>query len=404
MNSMRKTRKKYAFISYNHHDVLWAIRLKAKMIWFKLPSYIENEFKNSKYLEPVFRDRDYFTSGNLTEMIKRQLDNSRYLIVICSPHSAKSDWVNQEVYYFLNEKVRDEAEADPSKFIVPYVLLDEPYDIAECYPPALIEFIQKRKLNNKLLAIPKIDNEDKLTESWFARLFPKSFKTEKSFARVIAKVLGIVDEFDDIWNLHQRMLKRRWKIRGIIATLVLCVGSYLLYPLSITINISDERHCLPMPNDAVLSVNEIGYPLSALDTIVIIKDLPWYFLFKEFPIHFQATYYDSKDTTLTTSISHNSSHTISVKRDSTFGIYAGYVKTMDGKSVSGATVTISRDKRHIGRKSITNQNGYFYISFPTQEQRESMYCSVYIDGKVCYERQDEVPCDSLILPIRNHFP
>ena len=64
---MRKTRKKYAFISYNHHDVLWAIRLKAKMIWFKLPTYIENEFKNSKYLEPVFRDRDYFTSGNLQE-------------------------------------------------------------------------------------------------------------------------------------------------------------------------------------------------------------------------------------------------------------------------------------------------------------------------------------------------
>lgn len=237
---MIKTKKKYAFISYNHNDVLWAIRLKTKMIWFKLPSHLTNEFKKSRYLEPVFRDRDYFTSGELNEMIKRQLDNSRYLVVVCSPNSAKSKWVNNEVDYFLNEKVRSDKEADPANFIVPYVLLDEPFDTKKCYPPALLEFIKKRKQSDPefdLLYIPHIDQEAKSEDSLFEKIFPISLKTEKGFAKVIAKVLGINDEFDEIWNLHLRLLKRRWKIRGLVATIVICIFAFLLWPIQLSVKI-----------------------------------------------------------------------------------------------------------------------------------------------------------------------
>lgn len=397
---MQAIKRKYAFISYNHHDVLWAIRLKAKMIWFKLPSYIKNEFKKSKYLEPIFRDRDYFTSGKLPDMIKRQLDNSRYLIVICSPHSKKSSWVDQEVDYFLNKKIRTEEESDPADYIIPYVLLDEPYDIVNCYPPSLLEFVDRRKIKDKHLSIPKIDGEDALNESLFARLFPKSFKTEKSFARVIACVLGIKDEFDDIWNLHLRMLKRRWKIRMAIAVLIIGAVSFLLYPVRITFSLQEEEHMLPKPDDAVLFINNVAYHIPSMDSTVTVNDIPWYFMFREMPIRFQATYYNTQDTTITSLLLHNSSHVIKVRRDSTYGIFSGVVKTMDGEIVRGAIVQIAPSKEEKGRICTTDSLGRFFIYFPISEQRASMYCSVKIEGKVCYQRSDEVPYDSLILPVR----
>ena len=344
------------------------------MIWFKLPSYIKNEFKKSKYLEPIFRDRDYLTSGKLPDMIKRQLDNSRYLIVICSPHSKKSSWVNQEVDYFLNKKIRTAEESDPADYIIPYVLLDEPYDIEDCYPPSLLEFVDRRKIRDEHLSIPKIDGEDARNESWFARLFPKSFKTEKSFARVIACVLGIKDEFDDIWNLHRRMLKRRWKIRGSVIALILLIVGFLLWPLEMSVKISDERHSLPILDDAMLYVNGIGYQLASLDTFVVVQDLPWYFLFKDIPIHVQATFYQPADTlyrnTLKCFFSHHRKIALKVKRDLTFAIYEGKVIDPERKPIEGAIIEIE------DKTCFSDENGCFRIEFPVQKQTISKIIKV----------------------------
>ena len=48
-------------------------------------------------LVPVFRDREELpTSSSLGDMIGQALADSRYLVVICSPRSAKSQWVSAE--------------------------------------------------------------------------------------------------------------------------------------------------------------------------------------------------------------------------------------------------------------------------------------------------------------------
>ena len=50
---------------------------------------------------PVFRDREELpTAVDLGEIINGSLAQSRYLIVICSPASARSQWVNQEIIQF----------------------------------------------------------------------------------------------------------------------------------------------------------------------------------------------------------------------------------------------------------------------------------------------------------------
>src|SRR5205085_8673258 len=52
-----------------------------------------------KRFHPLFRDRDELpATDDLREGIKTALRESRYLIVICSPHSAGAPWVNEEIF------------------------------------------------------------------------------------------------------------------------------------------------------------------------------------------------------------------------------------------------------------------------------------------------------------------
>jgi hypothetical protein len=92
----------YAFISYKHEDVKWAKWLQNKLISYKLPSFIRKETPRlPKRINPVFRDMTNFDADTLSENIKYGLEKSRYLIVLCSPRSAKSKYVGDEIAEFV---------------------------------------------------------------------------------------------------------------------------------------------------------------------------------------------------------------------------------------------------------------------------------------------------------------
>lgn len=56
----------------------------------------------------VFRDKtDLAASPSLWEKITDALDTSRYLVVVLSPNSAESEWVNKEVDYWLAHRGRN---------------------------------------------------------------------------------------------------------------------------------------------------------------------------------------------------------------------------------------------------------------------------------------------------------
>ena len=82
--------KIFAFISYNHKDVKWAKWLRRKLEWYRLPAEIHNEIEDSRYIRPVFRDRDELDSGLLKEELRTRLEHSKFLIVICSPRATQS--------------------------------------------------------------------------------------------------------------------------------------------------------------------------------------------------------------------------------------------------------------------------------------------------------------------------
>jgi hypothetical protein len=95
----------WVFISYSHTDGKWGKWLHQSLENFRVPrSLVGKPGRDGalpKRIFPVFRDREELpTAANLSSNIDDALESSRYLVVICSPHAAASQWVNEEVRAF----------------------------------------------------------------------------------------------------------------------------------------------------------------------------------------------------------------------------------------------------------------------------------------------------------------
>jgi tetratricopeptide (TPR) repeat protein len=94
-----------AFISYSHRDKVVATRLHRAVESYRIPAKLVGTTtavgKVPRRLAPVFRDRDELpASADLGGELSAALKRSMFLIVICSPASAKSHWVDQEILQF----------------------------------------------------------------------------------------------------------------------------------------------------------------------------------------------------------------------------------------------------------------------------------------------------------------
>jgi len=150
----------YAFISYSRKNSSAASYLHKGFERFKVPvQKVEATYlpPDKKYMRPIFRDkRDLEVSDqNFTGDIKNAIENSRYLVVLCSPQSAASKWVNDEVEYFL------ENHDNNFSLVVPIILSGTPGagDETECLPPAL----RKEEITSRNLprAIPDEGENEK---------------------------------------------------------------------------------------------------------------------------------------------------------------------------------------------------------------------------------------------------
>lgn len=133
----------YAFISYNHKDAKWARQLQRQLEHYRLPSALCREQPDlPKRITPVFLDSsDLVARSSLLESLRAKLDASNYLIVLCSPNSAASPWVNDEVEYFISTGRKDQ--------IIPLIIDGEPHaaePARECYPPALANLSSHEEL------------------------------------------------------------------------------------------------------------------------------------------------------------------------------------------------------------------------------------------------------------------
>jgi hypothetical protein len=123
-----------AFISYSHQDEVWASWLHRALESYKIPKHLRSDQVPDR-LFPIFRDRDELSSGaDLNEKVQDALRDSESLIVICSPASAQSRWVNEEIRSFRSMGRGDRifcliVDGDPQA-----TRLEE-----ASFPPALLE-------------------------------------------------------------------------------------------------------------------------------------------------------------------------------------------------------------------------------------------------------------------------
>jgi tetratricopeptide (TPR) repeat protein len=123
-----------AFISYSWKDKAEAEALHRKLEAFRAPTALKE--RAGERLVPIFRDRDEEAAGaSLKAAIEEALDNSEFLIIVCSPNASASPWVAKEVAYFR----RNRTAAN----ILSYVIAGEPGAslkgaAGECFPPTLL--------------------------------------------------------------------------------------------------------------------------------------------------------------------------------------------------------------------------------------------------------------------------
>ncbi len=197
-----------AFISYRHvePDRKWAKWLHGALETYRVPrELVAKGFP--KRLTRVFRDEEELpANADLSSQITAALEQSKFLIVICSPRAVESRWVNAEVEHFRRLGRHDR--------ILALLIEGEP---GKAFPPALTHI--RRSLTD---ASGQTREEIEEVEPLAADVRPErsdvKAHTLRTHARLrlLACILGC--RFDD---LRQRELERRARrARGIGAGLV----------------------------------------------------------------------------------------------------------------------------------------------------------------------------------------
>ena len=132
-----------AFISYQREDEVIAKKLQHTLEFYKLPiAVVEKKPELKEGIRPIFVDMtELGDEPFLKPAIEDALKGSQFLIVICSPKSAKSKWVNKEVQYFVNLK--------RTKRIIPFIVEGSPNAKdreEECCTKLMIKLLGEREL------------------------------------------------------------------------------------------------------------------------------------------------------------------------------------------------------------------------------------------------------------------
>lgn len=339
--------KYYAFLCYCHVDYIQAEALQKRLEKYRLPARIDNEIQKSRYLRPIYRDVTDPTQDGLDEEIFETLDASKSLLVVCSPSSAHSKWVNQKVQHFIDQ--------GRVKQIVPYIIDGVPMcdGSKECFPPALVEYFRLHP-EQTLLGIDA-----------------QKMSAKSAALRVAATLLNV--PFDALWN---RQAHRRRKSIITVANLVILVVAlfyYLAVPYHVTIHVHDDRHHLPILKDdaghvGLIMVDGVEYPLSKLDTTLVLASFPGYYRGGSLVVSFQAPMYEEEYQTLYIGYGVKDDMELQLHRDGSYARFAGKVKdAYTSEPISNALIVVDggRFKTH------TDQNGYFSFQFGLSDQTES---------------------------------
>lgn len=368
---MTKADNKYfAFISYNSKDIGWGKKLQRKLEHYRMPATLcsEKGWKRTP-IRPVFFAPTDIQPGGLTKELQDRLRASRNLVVICSPNSARSEWVGKEIAFF--------HELGRTKNIHFFIVDGTPHSgdpETECFNPIVDD-----------LGLPEIlgANIHEKTYRW------SWLNKERAYVQLISKLLEV--EFDSIWKRHRRQLVQKiaaWTICFLTACLSI-VGVWAhSKPVDVQIRLNETSYHndnLPALKDAIVTMelsNEVKTDtIKSLDAPLIFSNIPHKFINKKVRITVHADDYFDVDTTLDLRDEMN----IDICRDSL--VYGNIrFRLWDHeleRCVQGVDLEIA------GRKVRSDENGMIQLYVPLEQQKTSytITSEISLETDILY-----VPC------------
>lgn len=210
MDENPKSYKYAAFISYSRKDTPFARALEKALDNYKPPKI---EGLPQQRLN-VFRDENDLIGADYFKAIDGYISNSARLILVCSPRSGHSQYVNDEVKRF--------AEKNGAENIIPVIIDGIPNNEVEegkgseedkAFPPALCEALTMPLAINYLKFDPTREKVDK-------------GRHENSWYSILALIFDISRE--EIEQRDKKRQHRQRRIRGAIAGAVALVVITLL--------------------------------------------------------------------------------------------------------------------------------------------------------------------------------
>ena len=251
---MKKIGYKYfAFISYSSHDTSWGKKLHRKLESYRIPATLCSEHGWPRQpMKPVFFAPADIQPGGLTAELQERLKASKNLIVICSPHSAHSDWVGKEIDFFHSL-----GRTENIHFFIVDGIPHSGNPNTDCFNP----IVEK-------LGLPEIlgaNIHEKVSRfPWLNR--------ERAYVQLITKLLGV--EFDSIWQRHRRILRQKiaaWII-GFVAMVTTLLGVWIMnQPVDVIVSINEtsiHNENLPPLKDAVVTLELLNE--TKIDTIALL--------------------------------------------------------------------------------------------------------------------------------------
>lgn len=196
-----------AFISYRHSDLdlMIAKKLHKGLETFKVPRAVAKK-SGKKSIKRVFRDQEELPIGSdLGDNITAALTESEFLIVVCSPRTPESYWVQKEIATFIELHGREHVLA---------VLIEGEPD--QSFPKQLLEDENGNPIE-PLAADLRADTKKEID---------RKLRTE--IMRLAAPLLSC--SYDDLRQRHrERRLKHIAAVCGAVAAFALLFGAYSTY-------------------------------------------------------------------------------------------------------------------------------------------------------------------------------
>lgn len=345
-----------AFISYNSKDDRWAKWLQRKLEAYNMPVVIRNEKDEVVRREEkpkklrVFRYRANLNTVSLNDGLAKELDDARWLIVICSPNSAKSAWVGKEIQHFLDTGRRDH--------ILPFIVSGTSYsdDENECLNPVLKAAFP----DGDILGVNIDDYGDD----------PRIYRKRKALVRTVSLLIEVPDAYSYLWNRYRM---RFWegvalKVAGAAAIVLLVIWAWHYnaeFDTRIRLNDTTPTNSLPTPDSLkvilTLDNEKKTLVLTETDGIGTYKNLPGRFANQEARLTFEAEGYEPVDTVVT--LQRNGEVDLNIHRDDTYGVLAGTIIDEQGQPISGAMVEAE------GVTCTSQEDGTFMLRIPIEKQK-----------------------------------